>query len=831
LTVKGKSEAIEAFRLVGVVRDARARPQRHGAPMVGREPERRRILDAFDRVVARRSCELFTVLGGAGLGKSRLVADVVDALGGAATVATGRCLPYGDGLTWWPLVEALGANGLFAQVAADDHPAIARAGELFKPAGEPVSPEEAFWAVRAVLEALARRHPLVLVLDDLHWAEPMFLDLLEHLAGAVRDAPLLLLAMARPELLDGRPGWGTGRPNAATAPLEPLADADASALLRHLVGAARIGPRAAARILEVAEGNPLFVVELVAMLVDDGVLGTAELTSIAVPPTIQALLAARLDRLRPGERAVIEAASIEGKEFGRGRVSVLMADRPKEAIGTHLSTLVRKDLIRPVGSGAETFRFRHQLIRDAAYEGISKALRADLHERFAGSLQAQVPAYVVADELLGYHLERAVLLRRELGEADSATGPLAARASSSLSAAGRRAGQREDPAAAAAFLERAVALVEADEAARCALLPALGAALFEAGRMPEAVAVLDEAASQAGDPRVEAQARVEREHVRLEAESAAGTERALRVAAEVLPVLERDGDDHGQCRAWWLTAYAHWMNGSAERADAAWSQAGACALRAGGDHELFAILGWRATAAVLGPRPVDDAIRRCEAFRDRVAASPVAAAVIVNPLASLHAMRGEFDLARECVETANETLDQLGSLGWVSHHEALVWLLAGRPERAEAPLRAGVERLASMDDRGMLATTAAMLAQALYAQGRLEEAGEQCEVAADSAPADDIVTQVIWRGVKAKLLAHDGRRDEAEELARTAVALVEPTDLLTHRGDAMLDLAEVLKEPARASTYQRTVRTALAQYERKGNAVGAARARALLGRG
>jgi tetratricopeptide (TPR) repeat protein len=203
--------------------------------------------------------------------------------------------------------------------------------------------------------------------------------------------------------------------------------------------------------------------------------------------------------------------------------------------------------------------------------------------------------------------------------------------------------------------------------------------------------------------------------------------------------------------------------------------------------------------------------------------------LMLNPLASLHAMQGEFELADELLVEANETLDQLGSMGWVSHHEALVRLLEGEPALAEVPLRAGVEKLASMSDRGLLATTLAMLAQAVYAQGQLDEAAQLCRMAAGAGAAEDLVTQVIWRGVEAKVLARRGRPVEAENLAREAVALVAPTDLLSHHGDAMLDLAEVLRTLSRRDEYQGTVLAALSLYERKGNVIGAARARSLLG--
>jgi tetratricopeptide (TPR) repeat protein len=315
----------------------------------------------------------------------------------------------------------------------------------------------------------------------------------------------------------------------------------------------------------------------------------------------------------------------------------------------------------------------------------------------------------------------------------------------------------------------------------------------------------------------------------LEIETSIGTDHALVVVDEVLPVLERHGDDHGQCRAWSLRAQAAWNVGQVERADAAWAQAADWARRAGDERELFAIIGWRATAAVFGRTPVGEAIARCEQFRDRVSASPVAVAWAVNALAYLHAMRGELDLAEGLLQQANETLHQLGSLhSTVSHIEALIRLLADQPALAEIALRADVDALAPMGAGGLLATTTALLAQAVFAQGRVTEAGELCQDAADAAPTDDIFTQVIWRGVKAKVLAAEGRCEHAEALAREAVALVQPTDYRSLHGDAMLDLAEVLHGCSRRDAYQDAVQAALSLYENKGNAIGAARARALL---
>ena len=477
--------------------------------MVGRERERRRLLDTFHQAVADSSCHLFTVLGAAGVGKSRLVAEVLETIDGAATVAVGRCLPYGDGLTWWPLVEALGATGLLERAGPDAADAAARVSDLLGSSGVAVSHDDACWAVRKVLEALGRERPIVLVVDDLQWAEPTFVDVIEHVANWARESPLLLLIMARPELLDARPGWGGGKPNATSVLLEPLGEAEAGDLLRHLLGTARLADRAVARILDVAEGNPLYVEEIVAMLTDQGLLDAPEGdVSIAVPPTIHALLAARLDGLQDGERAVIEAAAVEGKEFAREQVQVLVDEPLRDGVDGHLLALVRTDLIRPARTSDGAFRFRHQLIRDAAYDGIPKNTRAVLHERFADWLEEHRPHLSSLDELLGHHLERAVVLRRELGASQATTTGMAARASASLARAGRRAAAREEPAA-TRLLERAAAL--ASDAERPPILVDLAGALETDGELLRGAAIAGEAlqlARIARDRRTAARARL-----------------------------------------------------------------------------------------------------------------------------------------------------------------------------------------------------------------------------------------------------------------------------------------------------------------------------------
>lgn len=794
LTVKGKSGRVQAFALRAVAADAPPRPERPRAPLVGRRQELQALTDAFERAHGDERCQLALVLGAPGVGKSRLVADLVGGLSERATIVRGQCQSSGEGLTWRPLRDPL--NDLLDDVQPREPAASACVAELVGQGRDAITPEDAFWAVRTVLETATRTRPVVCVIDDVQWAEPTLRDLLEHVADHTHGA-LLLVLIARSELLEDRPSWAE-RTNATPVLVEPLLEEEAAGLVEHLLGSADLDSTTVARMLSVSGGNPLYLVELVAMLVDDGLLdgagGTAE---FAIPLTIRALLAERLDRLVPAERAVIEAASIAGVEFEGERLAALLGSDRFEALDDALRTLVRRDLVERDDSGEGRLRFTHQLIRDAAYETIPKHTRAELHERFAASLTADPGAASVVDEALGYHRERAVLLRRELGESEAATADLAGRAARSLAAAGRRARYRSDSASANGLLGRAVALLRTGDAQREALLPVLGTSLYEAGRMADAVAILEQAITGDAEPRVRALAEVEREFVRLDIDTTVGTLPARTVTDRVLPVFERAGDLMGQSRAWSLRAKADWWAGHAAQADAAWERAAICARRAGDEREVFSVLGWRALAAVFGPTPVDEAIARCEGYRATVAASPVREAWIVGALAALHAMRGDLAGGVSFVEDTNAILEEFGDR-WESpsHIEAVVRLLAGQPERAEQALRADAERLVSTSE-DLLATTQAMLAQAVYEQGRWSEAEELCRAAAAIAGDDDIVTQVVWRSVSAKVLARDGHCTQAEALAREALALVQDTDLLTHSGEAMLDLAEVLQTCAR----------------------------------
>ena len=773
-----------------------AGPQRPRlSAFVGRERELATLRAAFAQSRDERACRLVSVIGPAGIGKSRLAHELGAGLD--AKVVTGGCPSYGEDVTYRPLAEIvadLGGRDRVEELLGEGTAAEAVLAAAGLSDGQ-AQPEETFWAVRRLLEGAAAERPLVVILDDLHWAEPTLLDLVEYLAVFSSGRAILLVCVARPDLLEQRPTWATPRPEHQVLVLDPLPEGDA----RRLVSAAGdLAPGAAERIVGTAEGNPLFLEQLVAMGAGDGEL----------PSSIQAVLAARLDRLQPGERALLEDASVQGRTFYAAEELI------PEVTAARLVALVRRQLIRPARAelpGQDAFLFAHALIREAAYRSLPRQRRAELHEAVAGWLDARPGVH---DETAGHHLAEAYAGHAALGHGD----PELARAGSErLAAAAEAALLRGDPSAGARLLERAAALRPGRE-----LLPALGAALFEAGRVQDAARVLEEAITDE-DPRRRARALVELELVRLETDPAA----AGRVPDAEWAAL--DGDVRGECRVGLMQGLLAWDAGRAAEADAAWARAGTRAEEAGLRRELFEIVGWRATAAALGPEPADAAIRRLEEFRALVATSPIATASVLNPLAYLHAMRAELAVAEALLAEAGAILHELGGLGaGISHLEALVRLLAGQPERAEALLREDVKLLTAMVEGSALATTKALLARAVLAQGRPEEAGELAAEADRLAVTQDAVTHGLLRGARARSLAHAGHHEEALALAREAVAVLEPTDLLSHRGDAMLDLAAVLSIGGHGDESERAVRSGIASYTRKGNAVAATRAQQLL---
>ncbi|HVG75973.1 MAG TPA: BTAD domain-containing putative transcriptional regulator, partial [Thermoleophilaceae bacterium] len=664
-------EGESAFRLAGL-RAGGARPRERVSPLVGRHQQMRVLSNTFETATRDRGCHLVTVLGAAGVGKSRLVEEFTGGLGDGATVLAGRSLPYGEGITYWPLAELLrdladeAEGDLRGAVAArlHDEPkadviadVLAEAIGLGGAASYPT--EKIVWAARRLFEVLAQDRPLVVVLDDLQWAEPTFLELVEHVADVSRGAPIVLLCMARPELLDVRTGWGGGKLNATSILLEPLTKEESRELVENLVAAA-LTPDASARIAAACEGNPLFAEELLAMLIDDGLLRReggrwtlGELRgALPVPPTIQALLGARLDRLPEEERALLARVSVEGRVFHREAMRALAPAALAGNVDRSLTALIRRDMIRPDRTSLgddEAFQFRHILLRDAAYRSLPKETRAQLHERYADWLEDATGERVHEfEEILGYHLEQAHRFLIELGRSGEGAEALAARGSQRLESAGDRALRRSDRAAAVSLLERAVALASGDMPRRAELLPGLGAALIEAGRLIDADAVLADAtlaADSSGDEIAAARALTQRQFLRLHRGESSGTAEASEVVERVIPVFEAAGDERGLCSALRLRGWHNWIEARAEAAAAAWEEAAAHARSGGLEHERIDILGWIASSLFFGPTPVATAIERCETIRAEVGDNLLAVASVLEPLAGLHAMEGRFDEA------------------------------------------------------------------------------------------------------------------------------------------------------------------------------------------
>ncbi|HZO63337.1 MAG TPA: adenylate/guanylate cyclase domain-containing protein [Gaiellaceae bacterium] len=814
LELKGKADRVPAYRLRSV-QGAEAEVRRFAAAMVGRGDELQALAAAWERVVAERTCHLFTVVGAAGVGKSRLVAEFLASLDGALVVR-GRCLPYGEGITYWPVVEVVKElpPAELDPVAAQTIQAVV--GER----STVTSSEEIAWAFRKLLESVAADTPLVCVFDDLQWGEETFLDLVDHVALLSQDAPILLLCMARPELLDRRPGWSAGKANAAAVLLEPLGADETELLIESL---ADVDEALRERIREAAEGNPLFVEQMVAMARESGG------GDVVVPPTIQALLAARLDQLDPTERNVLQRGAVEGRVFHRGAVQALAPNEPQTV--SQLTALVRKEFVRPDRAqlpGEDAFRFRHLLVRDAAYGALPKAARAGLHDRFAGWLAEHGAGLVELDEILGYHLEQAARYRAELGTPEPELG---VRASAHLAAAGRGAQQRGDVKAAANLLERALDLRSG--APQDLLLELdLADSLFLSGRPADAEALLGEAAARAeagGDARAALLARVVRGQLGFQIDPGGKGADLRALAQEALPVFEEAGDERGQMSAWSAIGHVEHVACRFEARNTAFQRALDAARRLGDERSVQTLIGAIGPGYVFGEAPVADGLRWCAALDPEQAARPAQLGV----RACLDAMEGRFDDARRLLAEMRTRYEDLGQSvrtilqRWYS---AYVETRAADLDAAERSLRESCELLERMGNPGWLSTYAANLGHVLCSLGRWDEAGEWGGKSRELGGSDDIVTQMLWRQVLARVHAERGEDGEAERLAREAVGYGDRTDMLVNRANAHLDLAEVLEAAGRGPDAAGEAQTALDLFERKGDRSMADQARARLER-
>ena len=804
LILKGKSEPVAAYRLVAASREGPAR--RLDAPMVGREQELGTLLAAWKRARNEMRCEFATVLGPPGVGKTRLSAELISRVG--VRTVRGRCLPYGEGITYWPVVEVVKQ---LTDVAVEAQAAEAIRSLL----GEnvPTSGEEIAWAFRKLLEAAA---PILIVFDDVQWGEETFLDLVDHVTLLSSGSPILLLCCARPELLDRRPGWPV------SLHLQPLQKEECELLIEERLGGQQIDEDLRGRILHAAGGNPLFVEEMVAML------GSAPDADVVVPPTIQALLAARLDQLEPEERVVLERGSIEGEIFHRGAVQALAPEELR--VTTRLSALVRKEFVRPDRSqlpGDDGFRFRHLLIRDAAYDGLPKASRADLHEHFADWLLLHTADLVEPDEIVGYHLEQAHNYRVELGQISVETTALATRAGELLASASGRALLRDDLRAAVNLLERTLRLLPPDGRG-VGLDLDLADALFRSTRFAEAEAVAAaaiERAQAAGDRRGETLAQLQQRRYLLSLDPAAfDFVEFLAFARVALPTFEAAGDDAGLAAGWHAIAYAeHNLLRHQKKLEAA--EQGLEHANRAGLVRLEPELRWfQASAHAMGPTPVEDVLDWLDRHRQLEARTPI----VVLYRAGAVAMLGRFDEARDLVASFRARGDELGHGFWAAastQTAARIETLAGDLEAAERELRHGCGLWEAAGERGYLSTFAGDLAKTLAMLGRLDEAEDWADRSAELGGSDDVATQTLWQQAQARVHALRGQPAEAEHFAHEAISQMEDSDDTLFGPDAWVTLGEVLALGRKSDEAKTAFEEALGRYERKGNLVLADRTR------
>jgi class 3 adenylate cyclase len=811
LEVQGREEPVHAHRLVSVLPDAEPFARRFETPLVGRRSELDAVLAAYERARTGQACELVTILGDPGIGKSKLAREVVELVAPTARVLSGRCLPYGEGITYWPLVgimNELTAAGLEVEDVLGSEPdgkvLAERIGTAVGTRLAVASTDEIFAAVKRLLQRLAQERPLVLVLDDLQWAEPTFLDLVEYVANS---RSLLILGIARSELFELRPRWpGTH------LHLQPLSPIESEELVR-LLGGDETG-----RAVAAAEGNPLFLEQLLALSDAEG-----------VPPTISALLQSRLDRLTAQPRRVIEAASVIGQGFWLGAVRTLAGGDPDVVHG--LLELVRQGFVSPIEPQAfpdeDAYAFRHILVRDAAYATIGKEARAVMHERFVEWVeQKQGEQKISRAEILGYHLEQAVRYRQELEIVDAATERTAERASDLLAAAGERASVREDAPAAVSLFERALDLLPVEAPKRLERQIALAAAMRPIGPRERELSLLRStlaAAHRIGDRRVEWLARIEQR-------IAADPEGPLRApiaeeAAEAVKVFRELGEERGAALAGSVLAYTSCWKGRIAAGVEASMRALEEAFKSGDLRTASMAAGIIRGFLFVSPHTVAESLHYLDRIRTLLLGSPL---LWDLERAYYLSLTGDFEQARELLAPVRPIFEERGlvfaQMDAASCACMIEWLagdLRGAAEEGERALAIGAKHEEHPWERILIA---AQLAQIRLELGELQGAQALLDTYEEHAEG---LLRIQMLAVHALLLVKRGDVAAGLELAEDAVSAALATDSPTLQGQAFVARAQALAAASRSVDAQRDLEDGARLFERKGAAAWAAKVRQL----
>jgi class 3 adenylate cyclase/tetratricopeptide (TPR) repeat protein len=779
LELRGFRRPIGAYRALKPVDGG---PQRVtvSAPFVGRESELDLLENTLARTIRDRRPHVFTIYGEPGVGKSRLLREFLAGVEGT-TILAGRALPYGEGVTYWPLAEMVKAA---AGITDDDPMETAReklieccgdeaiaellglaSGVMDAVEGERGQPEIA-WAAREFVDELADVQPLVLVFEDIHWAEEPLLELIDHLAQWVRERALLIVCLARPELLDVRPGWGGGRIRSTAIELEPLAREESEELAAALLAQHEISEHVTSRLLEKTEGNPLFVEETVRMLVEEGADGGDR-----IPDTLQALIGARIDRLPAGQKVLLQRGSVMGRTFFAGALDHLSAEYDADELEDMLDDLLLRDLItrqeRSTITGETAYRFKHVLIREVAYGGLSKSSRAEYHTRFAEWLREKADKELL--EIRAYHLDQACTLYAELDGKPPAE--LAKTAAKALHAAGKRALARESNLSARKLLLRSV---ELDPTLERRYLAARAAS--QLGDLPtvrdEMSIVAEEAAAEgARDLQTRALTALAETVALLDGEYV----RAVELADEALAVVEPD-DHEGRFSALDRRArVARWQGRLSEAED--FEQQALEEAQAAGrkDHEAKAALQLagihigRMEEAKAVPL-VDRALALAEHSGSIVARASAAAmkGYLLRVQGDLEGAAGWLTKALELYREAASASD----IAWTSRDLGLIAWETGHSEKAEKLMRESIRLLAPMQERGMLCESQRYLAQLLLEQGRVDEAEKFALAARETVSAEDTVSRATTRVALAQVRAAQHRDEEAETLFAEALDIV-----------------------------------------------------------
>ena len=797
--IRGRAEPVWAWRIICLAGGKPGAGVRQ-APLVGRDAELELLENTYSRAVRDNRAHLFTIYGDPGVGKSRLVNEFVGGLEGA-TVLYGRALPYGEGVTYSALSDMVKT----AAGIADDDPLddaleklrdccpdeavadlLALASGVLEAVKGERNQQEIAWAAREWAEKLAEPQPLVLVFEDIHWAEDALLELVEHMSTWVKNVPILLLCLARPELLDLRPGWSGGRVRATAIELEPLGRTDSEALVEALLDG-ELGSGARQAVLDKSEGNPLFVEETVRMLSEANGGGIER-----IPDTLQALIAARIDHLPPGEKELLQGAAVMGRIFWKGALAELVLE------GTDIDPLLEdlhlREIVLPETrssiSGQDAFKFKHVLIREVAYGGLSKAARAGYHQRFAEWLRKHAGEELL--EVRAYHLDHATALLAELDGAPPKR--LATEAATALEEAGRRALAREANATARKLLVRAVELEPTVERRFQAARAAWRMSEFPVVS-PEMQKVLS-LAREAGDKDLEARALAALAEVSIFREG--DVSRGEELAREALEVAERDESKVLALEV--LNTVAWWRGRLTEGEGYAQEQLEIARRLERADLESEALLS---LAGIYTSRQEDDRaeplIERAKALAEE-SGSLTARAHAYMQSGELYGWRRRDEEALEEYQRARELFAEVGAATHLARamlRIASTVRRSGDLEEAEKLAREGIRILKPLEDRGTLCEVQRFLAEVLLDQGRLDEAELYALKAVETVGPQDVSSQASTKASLALVRASQGRDEEAEALLRESIEILERSEYRRFLSDPLEAMIQFLEERER----------------------------------